>query len=69
MLWVQAGVGVCILDSRNSLMTNNSVRFLPVDTISDPSLSLAWNIDNYNPMKKVFIDIFAGGKGTKNDNN
>ena len=69
MLWVQAGVGVCILDSRNSLMTNNSVRFLPVDTISDPSLSLAWNIDNYNPMKKVFIDIFAGGKGAKNDNN
>ena len=58
MLWVEAGVGVCILDSRNMLYNNSSVRFLKTDTISDPSLTMAWNEANYNPMKKVFIDHF-----------
>lgn len=58
MLWVEAGVGVCILDSRNILRDNPAVHFLEVDTISDPSLSIAWNIDNYNPMKQIFINAF-----------
>ena len=58
MLWVQAGVGVCILDSRNLLSNNDTVRFLNTDTISDPSLVMAWNIDNYNPMREIFVDNF-----------
>lgn len=58
MLWVEAGVGVCILDTRNSLYKNSSVRFLDVDEISDPSLTLAWNVDNYNPMKEIFKENF-----------
>jgi DNA-binding transcriptional LysR family regulator len=58
MLWVEAGVGVCILDSRNILRDSPAVKFLEVDAISDPSLSIAWNIDNYNPMKQIFIDAF-----------
>lgn len=61
MLWVEAGVGVCILDSRNSLRGSKSVRFLPVDSVSDPSLTLAWNIDHYNPVKDLFKDIFLQG--------
>lgn len=65
MLWVQAGVGVCILDSRNNLYNNDAVRFLPVDTISDPSLSIAWNVDNYNPMKDIFRNCFLQGKKNK----
>lgn len=58
MLWVEAGVGICILDTRNNLYKNPSVRFLQVDPISDPSLTLAWNVDNYNPMKDIFKDNF-----------
>ncbi len=58
MLWVEAGVGVCILDGRNSMRKNPSVRFLDVDQVSDPSLTLAWNVDNYNPMKEVFKNNF-----------
>lgn len=60
MLWVEAGVGVCILDTRNSLYKNSAVRFLDVDQISDPSLTLAWNVDKYNPMKEIFRDNFLG---------
>lgn len=63
MLWVEAGIGVCILDTRNSLYKNSSVRFLDVDEISDPSLTLAWNVDHYNPMKEIFRENFWG----KND--
>lgn len=61
MLWVEAGVGVCILDSRNSLYKNSTVRFLDVDEISDPSLTLAWNVDNYNPLREIFKDNFLRG--------
>ena len=58
MLWVQAGVGVCVLDSRNFLYGNDSVCFLETDPISDPSLTIAWNTDNYNPMRKIFVENF-----------
>lgn len=58
MLWVEAGVGVCMLDTRNSLYKNSAVRFLDVDQVSDPSLTLAWNVDNYNPMKEIFKKNF-----------
>ncbi len=58
MLWVEAGVGVCILDGRNSMRKNPSVRFLDVDQVSDPSLTLAWNVDHYNPMKEIFKNNF-----------
>lgn len=62
MLWVEAGVGVCMLDSRNTLHDNPNVRFLDVDQVSDPSLTLAWNVDNYNPMKEIFADVFLPRK-------
>ena len=62
MLWVEAGIGVCILDTRNILYKNMSVRFLEVDQISDPSLTLAWNVDHYNPMKEIFKEVFLHGK-------
>lgn len=60
MLLVEAGVGICILDSRNTLYMNNnpSVRFLDIPTISDPSLTMAWHSQHYNPMKDVFIRHF-----------
>lgn len=57
---MQAGVGVCILDSRNLLSNNDSVCFLDTDIISDPSLTIAWNVDNYNPMREIFVDNFFG---------
>ncbi len=68
MLWVQAGVGVCILDSRNLLSNNDTVRFLPTDIISDPSLTLAWNTDNYNPMREIFADNFLSKQGKEDKN-
>ncbi len=60
MLWVEAGIGVCILDSRNQMYQsqNPSVVFLEVETISDPSLTLAWHGQHYNPMKSVFVRNF-----------
>ena len=59
MLWVQAGIGVCILDSRNSLKGSEDVRFVEVDGISDPSLVLVWEKNNTNPYLQTFIDHFT----------
>ena len=60
---MEAGVGVCILDSRNVMRNHPSVRFLNTDTISDPSLSLAWHKDNDNPLRGVFTEVFMEDKG------
>lgn len=67
MLWVQAGVGVCILDTRNIMYDNAEVKFLDVDPISDPSLTLAWNVDNYSPLKQAFIEAFMSDKENIDD--
>ncbi len=66
MLWVEAGVGVCILDTRNSLYGNSAVKFLDVAPLSDPSMTMAWNEAHYNPMKKVFIENFVPSVETEN---
>ena len=59
MLWVQAGVGVCMLDSRNVLTTSSIVRFAEVDGVSDPSLVLAWSRNNTNPYLQPFYEHFT----------
>ena len=59
MLWVQAGIGVCMLDSRNSLKGSEDVSFVEVDGVSDPSLVLAWGKNNTNPYLKTFVDHFT----------
>ena len=59
MLWVQAGLGVCMLDSRNMLVLDDDVHFCEVDGVSDPSLVLAWRKNNTNPYMQTFIDNFT----------
>lgn len=59
MLWVQAGMGVCMLDSRNVLRGAEDVRFVEVDGVSDPSLVLAWLKNNADPYIKIFTDNFT----------
>ena len=59
MLWVQANVGIGMLDSRNILHNNPEVKFLDVDPVSNPSLVLAWNKDTGNPYVPIFYDNFT----------
>ena len=59
MLWVQAGVGVTMLDSRNILRAYPQVKFLDVDQVSDPSLTAAWHQDNSNPALPVFLQALT----------
>ena len=55
MLWLQAGLGVAMFDTRNILYENPNVAFLDVESVSDPSLTLAWYQDNQNPYLEDFI--------------
>ncbi|MCC8123134.1 MAG: LysR family transcriptional regulator [Oscillospiraceae bacterium] len=57
MLWLQAGMGVAMFDTRNILYENPNVVFLDVDSVSDPSLTLAWSQDNQNPYSEKFLRI------------
>ncbi|NTW73096.1 MAG: LysR family transcriptional regulator [Eubacteriaceae bacterium] len=58
MLLVESGVGVAILDSRNALSINPSVKFLEIDSNFEPYLTLAWHQDNKNSARKLFSKIF-----------
>ncbi len=57
MLWVQAGVGVTMFDSRNMLRKYPDIKFLDVDQVSDPSLTAAWHQNNINPIIPIFVDM------------
>ena len=59
MLWVEAGVGVCMLDSRNQMYDNPAVKFLDIEQVSDPSLVLAWNSQISNNYVKIFTENFT----------
>lgn len=59
MLWIQANVGVGMLDSRNIMFNSPTVKFLDVAPVSDPSLVLAWNKDTNNPYVPIFYQNFT----------
>lgn len=58
MLLVESGVGVAILDGRNSLRLNPSVKFLNIDSHFEPYLTIVWHHNNNNPLRKMFTDVF-----------
>ena len=55
ILWIEVGMGVSILDSRCTLKMNPDVKFYEMDSNWDPSLVVAWNQNNYNPLISVFL--------------
>lgn len=62
MLWLQAGIGVAMFDTRNTLYENPNVVFIDVEPVSDPSLTLAWSQDNQNPYLEEFIQVLKDPK-------
>ncbi len=54
-LWIEAGMGVTILDSNCTLRMNPDIKFYEFDSHWDPSMVVCWNQQNYNPMIEVFI--------------
>lgn len=55
ILWVEAGMGVTILDTRCNIRQNPDIVSYKMESHWDPSLVLAWNQNNYNPLIAVFI--------------
>jgi DNA-binding transcriptional LysR family regulator len=55
ILWIEVGMGVSVLDSRTSLKLNPDVKFYEMESNWDPSLVIAWNQGNYNPLISVFL--------------
>lgn len=60
MLWVQAGLGLAMLDSHNILRCDPHIKFLDVEQVSDPSLTAAWHQDSINPALPAFLEILPG---------
>ncbi|MCU6760902.1 HTH-type transcriptional regulator gltC [uncultured Roseburia sp.] len=67
ILWIAVGMGVSILDSRTYLKLNPDVKFFEIDSNWDPSLVIAWNQNNYNPLLSVFIKKMNEILGTEEE--
>lgn len=67
ILWIEVGMGVSILDSRCTLKMNPDVKFYEIDSNWDPSLVVAWNQNNYNPLISVFLKNMNQVLGLENE--
>ena len=63
-LWIQAGIGIGIVNSHNLLASDMSICAIDLDDVdidsmapTDTELVLAWNRDNANPALTSFVDI------------
>lgn len=66
MLWVQSGLGVVMLDSRNCLRTDPNLKFLKCPQVSDPSLTAAWHQSNANPFLPIFVELLVSATQRQN---
>ena len=55
ILWISVGMGVSVLDTRSSIMLNPHIKAYKMESDWDPSLVVAWNKHNYNPLIEVFL--------------
>lgn len=55
MLWIEAGMGVSILDTRNILLDNPNIAKVPLASNWSPNTVLAWYKLNYNPAIPLFL--------------
>lgn len=56
MLWVEAGLGVAIINDYNSLSQNKNVRLVPCDSLENFELVTAWHQENNNPAISIMIE-------------
>ncbi len=57
MLWIEAGVGVAILDTTNMLLNNENVAAVPLESHWSPSMVAAWYKQNRNSAIPLFMDV------------
>lgn len=56
MLWVEAGMGVAIINNYNSLSQNSNVRLVPCASLSHFELVAAWYQESNNPAISIMLE-------------
>ena len=59
MLWIEAGLGVGVINHSSSLARNPSIRLIDEIPLNDASGCLAWRRDNMNPAIALFEQLAA----------
>lgn len=59
MLWVEAGLGVGIINHQSNLARNPNVRLISEIPLQDASPCLVWRRDNLNPAIALFDQLMA----------
>lgn len=57
MLWVEAGYGVSVLTQANSLSTNPTLRFLPLEELGRSTVVAVWSRGSSNPAVPLFLSV------------
>lgn len=56
MLWVEAGKGITILDSRMNILLNPNIKYVKMESHWDPSLVVVWKERNQNSALPIFLN-------------
>lgn len=60
MVWLQADLGVAMLDSRNMLSASPDIVFLETNSVCNPSVIAIWKKGNSDPAIPLFVELIAG---------
>ena len=52
----ESGVGICFVDSRSVMNSNENVCLLEIDSISEPWFTMAWCETHYNPYLDIVVE-------------
>ena len=60
MVWLQADLGVVMLDSRNMLSASPDIVFLETNRVCNPSVIAIWKKGNSDPAIPLFVELISG---------
>lgn len=56
LFYVEAGVGVAVLDRNTRLETDQNIRVIPIEDVDSPDLVAVWSVKNVNPNIRKMVD-------------
>ena len=62
MLWTEAGMGICIVNTRNNLTQNPNIQLLTDLPCKDTLSVMAWKQENINPAIALFTNFYNANR-------
>ncbi len=63
MLWIEAGLGIGVINHQSSIAANPSIRLIHEVPLKEASACVVWNKDNLNPAIALFDQALSAREG------